>query len=163
MPPFLNPSATGRVLTYATAFFGAFLAALWVSLIIWTLRDIRRRTEDRALQALAAVLVAVLNLPGLVVYFILRPSETIEEAYIKALEEEALLAQVESTSQCPGCGASVKGDWQVCPQCHTKLRKACASCGHLLELPWQVCPYCGTPTPSHLQDEGAPALNHIAR
>jgi hypothetical protein len=35
----------------------------------------------------------------------------------------------------------------VCPNCHTKLRKACHHCGKLMEIPWNLCPYCGTPAP----------------
>ncbi|HVN16143.1 MAG TPA: zinc ribbon domain-containing protein, partial [Anaerolineales bacterium] len=41
----------------------------------------------------------------------------------------------------------VKDEWQVCPNCHTKLKKTCHNCGKLMELPWNICPYCGTPAP----------------
>ncbi|HAX69052.1 MAG TPA: hypothetical protein DCY14_05570, partial [Anaerolineae bacterium] len=47
-----------------TAFAGAFLVALWISLVVWTYRDIRARARDPLVQTLAALLVAVLNLPG---------------------------------------------------------------------------------------------------
>jgi len=41
----------------------------------------------------------------------------------------------------------VKEDWQICPNCHTKLKKACQNCSKFMELPWNICPYCGTPAP----------------
>jgi hypothetical protein len=145
---FLGLSNLSRSLTYLTAFFGAFLAALWVSLIFWTLRDIRRRSEDRLVQILAALTVALLNFPGLVIYLILRPGETKDELYLRTLEEEALLSQIEERTLCPGCSSQVESDWVVCAFCHTRLRKSCRSCGKLLELPWQICPYCGSSAPS---------------
>ena len=131
--------------TYLTAFFGAFLAALWLSLIFWTLRDIRSRSHDRLAQILAALVVAILNLPGIIIYLILRPSQTLEETYQNALEEEALLSQVEERSACPGCGARAHSTWILCPHCHTRLRKKCINCGRVIELPWQICPYCSEP------------------
>lgn len=144
---FLGLANLNRFFTTMTAFFGAFLAALWLSIIFWTLRDIRSRSEDRLVQILATLTVAILNIPGLVVYLILRPSETLDEAYFSLLEEEALLAQIEERTLCPGCSSQVDTDWVVCAHCHTRLRKSCHECGNLLELPWQVCPFCGAPSP----------------
>ena len=130
-----------------TAFAGAFLIALWVSLVIWTYRDIRARTRDPLIQTLAALLVAVLNLPGVLVYLILRPPRTLEEEYQRTLEEEALLQALEDLPLCPGCERRVKEDWQICPNCHTKLKKTCHNCSKFMELSWNLCPFCGTPAP----------------
>jgi RNA polymerase subunit RPABC4/transcription elongation factor Spt4 len=129
------------------AFGGAFLAALWLALIVWTGRDIRSRARDPLAQVLAVLVVAVLNLPGALVYLILRPAHTLEEEYQRTLEEEALLASIEDQMLCPGCERRVREDWQVCPNCHTKLKKPCQHCSKLMELPWNICPYCGTPGP----------------
>ena len=103
-----------------TAFGGAFIAALWISLVVWTYRDIRSRARDPLVQTLAALLVAVLNFPGVLVYLILRPQRTLEEEYQRTLEEEALLQALEDLPLCPGCERRVKEDWQICPNCHTK-------------------------------------------
>ncbi|MBK9604395.1 MAG: hypothetical protein IPO36_21560 [Anaerolineales bacterium] len=73
----------------------AFLAALCGSPVVWTYRDIRARAGDPLTQTLAALLVAVLNLPGVLVYLILRPPRTLEEEYQRTLEEEALLQALE--------------------------------------------------------------------
>ena len=96
---------------------------------------------------LAVLVVAVLFLPGIVVYLILRPSRTLEEEYQHTLEEEALLQAIEDASLCPGCGRRVKDNWIICPNCHTKLKKNCHQCGKLMDLPWNLCPYCGAPAP----------------
>ncbi len=143
----LDPTFLSSLLLILTGFGGAFLAALWVALVIWTYRDIRSRSRDQLVQILSALLVAVLNLPGILVYLILRPPRTLEEDYQRTLEEEALLQALEDLPLCPGCERRVKEDWQVCPNCHTKLKKTCQECGKLMELPWNLCPYCGTPAP----------------
>ncbi len=129
------------------AFGGAFLAALWISLVVWTYRDIRARARDPLVKTLAALLVAVMNLPGVLVYLILRPPRTLEEEYQRTLEEEALLQALEDLPLCPGCERRVKEDWQICPNCHTKLKKSCHNCLKFMELSWNLCPYCGTPAP----------------
>ena len=49
------------------AFIGAVLAAFWLTLVVWTFRDMRSRSRDIFAQILAAMVVAVLNLPGLVI------------------------------------------------------------------------------------------------
>jgi RNA polymerase subunit RPABC4/transcription elongation factor Spt4 len=142
-----NPISLNSILLLLTAWGSAFLVALWLSLIIWTYRDISARTRDALIRLLAAVVVAVLFLPGIVVYLILRPRHTLEDEYQQTLEEEALLQAIEESQLCPGCGRRVKENWLVCPNCHTKLKKNCHQCGKLMELPWQLCPYCATPAP----------------
>ncbi len=154
----LNLGSLANLFTTLTAFFGAFLAALWLSLVFWTHRDVRSRTQDRIVQILAALVVLVLNVLGVIIYFILRPRQTLDEAYQRSLEEEALLSQIESRVVCPGCGANAEIGWQVCPHCHTRLRKPCVRCGKLMELPWQICPYCSTPA-SGASEESSPALS----
>lgn len=153
MPPGLQLSELGNFFLYLTAFLGAFVAALWLSLIFWTYRDARERTDDRLAHILAALVVAVLGPPGLVIYLLLRPPRTLDQIYQETLEEEALLAEVEERSLCPGCGARTQQEWQICPNCHTRLHKQCAHCGELMELPWQVCPYCTTPAPGVPQED----------
>ena len=156
-----DPSYLGNFMLFLTAWGGAFLAALWFSLVIWTYRDIRGRARDPLARILAVLVVAVLFLPGIVVYLILRPPRTIEEDYQHTLEEEALLQAIEDASLCPGCGRRVKENWIVCPSCHTKLKKNCHQCGRLMELPWNLCPYCGTPAPG-MRREGQ-TLDEVLR
>ena len=142
-----NPGFLNNFLLVATALGAAFLAALWLSLIVWTYRDIRSRVRDPLVRILATLLVAVLFLPGIVVYLILRPQQTMEEEYQHMLEEEALLQAIEERTACPGCGRHAADDWMICPNCYTKLMKPCHECGRLMKLPWSLCPYCGTPEP----------------
>lgn len=143
----LNPLTLSNLLLGLAIWGAAFLAALWLSLIIWTYRDIRSRTRDILIRFLAVVVVALLFLPGILVYLILRPPHTIEEEYQQTLDEEALLSAIEDKPTCPGCGRRIQETWTICPNCHTKLKKPCHRCGKLMELPWNLCPYCGAPAP----------------
>ena len=149
-----DPTVLSSLTLLLTGFAGAFLVALWVASVVWTYRDIHARHRDRLVHILATALVALLNLPGVLVYLILRPGRTLEEEYQQTLEEEALLQSIEDQSVCPGCERRTREDWVVCPSCQTKLRKPCHSCGRLMELPWNICPYCGTPALG-LRKEGA--------
>lgn len=130
-------------LTIFIAISGALLAAVWLSLVIWTFRDMRARSRDPLAQILAALVVAVLPVAGLIIYLILRPPETLVEAYERALEEEALLQEIEERPACPGCSRTIDPNWILCPHCHTRLRKVCRDCKALMELQWNLCPYCG--------------------
>lgn len=130
-------------LTIVAAALGALLAALWLSLIIWAFRDMRLRSRDPFAQLLAALLVAALPIFGVIIYLILRPPETLAEAYERALEEEALLQEIEERPACPGCSRTVLENWILCPYCHTRLKKACPDCNSLMALNWNLCPYCG--------------------
>jgi RNA polymerase subunit RPABC4/transcription elongation factor Spt4 len=161
-----DPTDLSNLVLILTAWGGAFIAALWLSLIIWTYRDIRARARDPLGRILSVLIVAILFLPGILVYLILRPPRTLEDEFQQTLEEEALLQSIEERALCPGCGQNVNDTWMVCPNCHTKLKKNCHHCGKLMELSWNLCPYCGTPTPGMRRenislDEALSALPHI--
>lgn len=141
----------------AMIYVGAVLAACWLAMIIWAYRDMRARSRDSLAQIIAALMVALLNLPGLLIYVFLRPRETLSEAYERSLEEEALLQDIEEKPTCPACGQRVKENWQACPACHTRLKKPCVNCGHVLELSWNLCPYCTASQVSYKTDDALTA------
>lgn len=122
----------------------AWATALWLGLVIWTFKDMRARSRDPFAQIMASFMVAVLMIPGWLIYLMLRPRESLAEAYERALEEEALLQEIEERPACAGCSRPIKDDWIICPHCHTRLHKSCPECHHLLELQWNLCPYCGS-------------------
>jgi len=148
MDSFIDFASLGNTLLYLSAFLGAFIAALWLSLVFWAYRDIQLRTRDRIIQLLSALIVLLLNIPGLLIYLILRPKRTLDEIYQRTLEDEVLLSEIEATSTCPGCGSVIDKEWQICPHCHTRLHKECTNCSRLMELPWHICPYCAHQDPS---------------
>jgi RNA polymerase subunit RPABC4/transcription elongation factor Spt4 len=122
-----------------------YLIVLWVLMVWWTFRDIRERTRDPFLQAAAVFVVLVFSLPGLWIYLIGRPKETLAEAYARTLEEEALLQELEDLKACPTCRRRVADDFVICPICQSQLKEPCARCSRPLSYSWAACPYCATP------------------
>mgnify|MGYP005852788743 CR=1 FL=1 len=152
-----------NLIVAAAAVIGAISAALLAGLAVWTFRDIRSRSRDVLVQILATVMVAVVPVAGILVYFMLRPRETLAEAYVRALEEESLLASIEHQEFCPSCGRRVDSDMRFCPSCHAKLRNACPGCGRAVHLSWDLCPYCGTTLTPELPVVRKPAAQQISR
>jgi RNA polymerase subunit RPABC4/transcription elongation factor Spt4 len=145
------------------ALFVAFLTATWVAAVIWAFRDIRSRTRDIFAQILATLLVFVFfplfPVPGLILYFLLRPRETLSDIYERSLEEEALLQGIEERMACPSCNRRIEEDFLICPSCHTRLKKPCPACERRLHLKWRICPYCGeAQTGARMPPPPAPAV-----
>jgi RNA polymerase subunit RPABC4/transcription elongation factor Spt4 len=140
------PTEIGTILQVILALIGAYVAAFWFCLVVWTFRDIQLRTRDVLVQVLATMLVLLFNVPGLILYLVLRPPETVAEAYQRSLEEESLIQDIEERLACPNCRTRVQSDYVVCPTCVATLKQPCASCGRLLHLNWHVCPYCAAAT-----------------
>ena len=136
-----------NVATLGATVAGAYVLVLWIGIIAWTYRDIRDRTRDTAFQIVAVLLVLVFNIPGWIIYMILRPDETLAEAYARSLEEEALLQELEEQGICPSCKRYVSADFVICPHCRTQLKEPCANCGRPLNFNWVACPYCMTQKP----------------
>lgn len=137
------PKGLETIIQIVLALVGAYAAAFWFCLVVWTFRDIQKRSRDVVVQVLATALVLLFNVPGLILYTILRPPETLAEAYARSLEEESLIQDIEERQACPSCKRRVRPDFRVCPTCRAELKRPCTSCGRLLQLGWQICPYCG--------------------
>ncbi|TMB60661.1 MAG: zinc ribbon domain-containing protein [Chloroflexi bacterium] len=119
-----------------------YVLALYLAMVFWTVRDAQLRTENRILPYLAGLTVVVLNILGLFLYLIVRPKETLGEAYERQLAEESLLAEAEQRLVCPTCRERVQEDYILCPTCRTRLKRVCPSCGKLIRPEWNICPYC---------------------
>src|SRR6266540_1106776 len=107
---------------------GLYILAIYLAMVFWTVRDAQQRTENQLLPYLAGLMVVVLNVFGLFLYLIVRPKETLGEAYERQLAEESLLSEAEQRV--------------VCPTCRTLLKRVCPSCGKLIKPEWSICPFC---------------------
>lgn len=125
----------------------AYLLVMWVSALVWAYRDVASRTRDTFTQTVALILVLVFNLPGLLLYLILRPKDTLADQYDRQLEAEALLHEIQEQATCPSCRRKIEQDYIACPYCRTTLRVLCEKCSKPLTASWALCPYCGADRP----------------
>ncbi|MGD1991685.1 MAG: zinc ribbon domain-containing protein [Anaerolineae bacterium] len=137
-------SILSKVVFWLALGAGVVFTALHGGAIVWAFRDMRARSRDILALIVSTLLVALIPVFGLIVYMMLRPRETLAEAYERSLEQEALLQAIEEPEHCPGCGQRVRSDYTLCPTCHTRLKQPCPACGRPLHLQWAVCPYCET-------------------
>ena len=121
----------------------AYGVVFWLSTLVWVYRDIKGRTNDPVSQFVSVAMALIFPMAGLVLYLILRPQETLTDAYERSLEAEAMLQELEHLETCPSCRRRVEADYLLCPYCRTTLRQPCTECGRALSFGWVTCPYCG--------------------
>jgi predicted RNA-binding Zn-ribbon protein involved in translation (DUF1610 family) len=143
---------------------GLYVVLLWLGAAFWAFRDAGRRTHNLLVPYAAGALV-ILATPvffpfALILYAIVRPSETLVEAWERRMAEEAA---AETVPLCATCGRRTDPDWIACPSCGQRLHHRCASCGRLMGLDWALCAWCGAdPAASSLialrRPEAVPAV-----
>lgn len=122
-----------------------YLGILWVGIIWWVARDIMSRSNNLGFQV-GSILLGLGFLPGMLIYFLIRPKKTIEEKYDEELERRAFLESIsEGENECEKCAVVLKRDWIWCPKCGERVKNKCA-CGMVLEEGWTTCPGCGKMT-----------------
>ena len=142
---------------------GIYIVFVWLAAAYWAYRDLQTRTANPIAPYLAAAMIILftpLFFPfGVLLYRIMRPSETVAEANERALAEEAMLVEVESQPHCANCARRVHADWIICPTCRNRLRRVCPNCSRLVELDWSLCAWCGKDfeRPEALREVLAPA------
>lgn len=128
-----------------------YVVLLWLGAAFWAFRDASHRTHN-LLAPYAAGALVILATPllfpfALILYAIVRPNETLVEAWERRLAEEAA---AEAVPLCPTCGRRADPDWLACPSCGQRLHHRCASCGRLMGLDWSLCAWCGAEPASSL-------------
>src|SRR5665811_1723700 len=79
------------------------IAIIWVSLILWTLKDARKRIDDGLIIGVAVATSLVFPFIGTLVYTILRPSEYLADAQERELEMAAMEQSLHQARTCPKC------------------------------------------------------------
>lgn len=100
-----------------------FALAIPIIVCIYIYKDATRRNTNPLLWVILAL---VLPFPiGLIIYLVLR-----DQSFV--------------STRCKTCGASVKKNYRVCPECGSTLKSGCPNCGCDIEPGWVACPQCGT-------------------
>lgn len=126
----------GQVFSYA-------LVVFWFVVLYWVWLDSGERTSNKTVKISYVILVAVLNVVGLLIYLIIRPSQTIEEIYWADLERRYLKYETAELGDCPKCGSQLFPGYTFCPNCRYKLKMKCPRCNVYVDKKNKFCPHCG--------------------
>jgi len=122
------------------------LVVVWLSLIVYTYLDAKRRISDPFLVG-CATLASFIPYMGTAIYAIVRPPEFLEDAHERELEIKAAELRVRQLTEhsCPDCGFPVEKNFLRCPECQRRLKDPCPTCRKPVDPGWALCPYCETP------------------
>ncbi len=119
---------------------------VWIAIIIWVTRDIINRSNNILLQIFSILTVLVWTPLWIVVYLLVRPSQTLFEQYYEeaSIDDEASLEEnfTDEKHHCPFCHYQVESDYKYCPNCRESIKKECISCKKLINPKLEICPYC---------------------
>jgi len=136
---------TNSGLNLAATLLLLLLIVLWLSLIVYTYLDARRRISDPFLVACATI-ASFFPFIGTAVYTIVRPPEFLEDAHERELEIKAAELRVRQLREqsCPNCEYPIEKNYLRCPNCQRRLKDPCPTCGEPVDPRWGLCPYCET-------------------
>lgn len=133
------------------------LLLIWVFVTVWVWNDAKLRSESRLFRIISFILVLPLNLPGLIIYFIIRPQETLEQSYWADLEKRYLLYETADLTSCERCGFNLGPGFNLCPNCKLELKIKCSGCEVMIDKGWQFCPFCGEQVSKPVRDFTTPS------
>lgn len=148
----INFASFGNILLFSLVIF-------WLVVVGWVWADSGERTTKRSLRILYILIVFILNIPGLIIYLIIRPSETIEQIYWGDLERRYLKFETSELGDCPSCCTQLYPGYEHCPNCGFEIKKKCPSCQMLVSRDSKYCVYCGTQISKRLIPEVVPDTN----
>lgn len=119
------------------------LVVFWLVVLYWVWLDSGERTSNKTVRISYVILVVVLNVVGLLIYLIIRPSQTIEEIYWADLERRYLKYETAELGDCPKCGSQLFPGSTYCPSCGYKLKVKCPRCSMYVDKKNRFCPHCG--------------------
>lgn len=123
--------------------FSYGLIVFWFVVLYWVWLDSGERTSNKTVRISYVILVAVLNIVGLLIYLIIRPSQTIEEIYWADLERRYLKYETAELGDCPKCGSQLFPGYTYCPNCRYKLKMKCPRCKVYVDKKNKFCHHCG--------------------
>lgn len=132
-------------------FFIIYLSIIWISIIIWVIKDITNRTSNFLFQLFSIFLVILLSPLWVLIYLIIRPWRTLYQKYYDEIDSNLdtfwniIKDKTNSDAEkihCHSCREPVWMDFNYCPYCKISLSKECNKCNKKLYAWWTNCPYC---------------------
>jgi len=129
--------------SFVWTLFGIALGAFWIVVLYWVWLDSGDRTTKKTTRIAYVFLVLFLFVVGLIIYLLIRPSQTIEEIYWADLERRYLKYETAELGDCPKCGTQLYPGFTFCPNCRYVLKMKCSNCELEMDKQYKYCPSCG--------------------
>ncbi len=136
-------SVTKIDFSFVWSLFGIALGAFWIVVLYWVWLDSGDRTTNKTTRVAYVLLVLFLFVVGLIIYLLIRPSQTIEEIYWADLERRYLKYETAELGDCPKCGTQLYPGFTYCPNCRYVLKMKCSNCELEMDKQYKYCPSCG--------------------
>jgi len=117
------------------------LGIFWIVVLYWVWLDSGDRTSSTGARVGYVLLTLCLSIPGLIIYLLIRPPQTIEEIYWADLERRYLKYETSELGDCPRCGTQLFPGFKYCPNCRLLLKVKCPSCEVEMDKYYQYCPH----------------------
>lgn len=121
----------------------ALMLVFWLLVTGWVWNDITERTDNQFFKLISVFMTFILGVPGLLIYLLIRPKDTLSEVYWSELEKRYLFFETKELRDCPKCDCELFPGFAACPNCGYEIMTACKSCGKYSDKVWKFCAYCG--------------------
>ena len=142
-----------------------YLLLIWFASVVWVIRDIANRTKDPISIFVAVAISLLLPFVGLPIYFILRPSVTLNQSFENSIEQRLMLTEMYNIDICSNarCRKPLKENWITCVYCGRQERKLCTKpdCKTVMAKKWAFCPTCSAPSEAVQQARQAPGQRNL--
>jgi hypothetical protein len=109
-----------------------YFFVIWISIIVWVIKDIKNRTDKIYLQILSILTVLIFTPFGIFLYLLIRPSKTLFEQYYFEVENnleclwediaEKIWKKNSNSIFCSECSKYIQAEFKYCPYCKKKVK-----------------------------------------
>ena len=108
-----------------------YFFVIWISLLVWVIKDITNRTDKIYVQIIGILTILIFTPFWIFLYLLIRPHKTLFEQYysevesnLECLSEEVIekiwKKNLEMTS-CEKCSREISEEFKYCPYCKRKI------------------------------------------
>ncbi len=110
-----------------------YFFVIWISILVWVLRDILNRTDNIFLQIFSVLTVLLFTPLWIFLYLLIRPSKTLFEKYYFEVEDnldylwedivDKIWEENFKTVKCSKCLEKIREEFKYCPYCKKKIKQ----------------------------------------
>ena len=125
---------------------------IWISIIVWVIRDISNRTDSIILEFISLLIVLIWTPLWIFIYLLIRPTKTLFEKYYDEIEgnldfltqsiKDKFQEKEKHSISCDECNYPIEKWFNFCPNCNIELKYSCRFCKKKINKSWKVCAHC---------------------